>query len=675
MSASVVALAGNPNTGKTSLFNVLTGSRQKVGNWPGVTVERKEGRLRLPEGDVLLVDLPGVYSLGAASVDEQIASEFLQTAAPKAVVAVVDASNLERSLYLVVQLLEAGAPVLVALNMVDAATDQGVRVDPKKLEDLLGVPVVPTVARTGEGAEELKRRLSARLDDAAGARPLAIPYGRQIEASLGRLGEFLAPRLRGRSGIPGERGAVLAAEGDPRIGAMLDDEGRRLLEERIAEENRTLEAAVGMDLQTGVIERRWHFVSSLTGQAVSFDPATKTTLSLSDRVDRVVTNRFLGLPLFLAVAWVMFRTTFLVGDPTAEWLEGVLGTFGEAVTGWLEAQGAGSVLQSFVVDGLLGGVGSVVVFVPHIFILFAFIALLEDSGYMARGAFVMDRIMRALGLHGKSFIPMLIGFGCGVPAIMGTRILDSPRDRQITLLVLPFVSCSARLPVFLLFAGTFFGQSAGNVVFALYVLGIAVAVVSAKVLAWTLFSGETSQFVMELPPYRLPKALTVVRSAGERAWLFVRKAGTVIFGAVLLVWALASLPLGVEYGSAESLVGRLGHLLAPIFAPLGFGFWQAGVALFFGFLAKEVVVGTFGTLLGTGEEALAGALPALFTPLSALSFMVMTLLYVPCVAVVGAYYRETNSWKWTAFFVLYSTGVAYVLALAVFQAGRLLGLG
>ena len=287
----------------------------------------------------------------------------------------------------------------------------------------------------------------------------------------------------------------------------------------------------------------------------------------------------------------------------------------------------------------------------------------------------MDRIMRALGLHGKSFIPMLIGFGCGVPAIMGTRILDSPRDRQITLLVLPFVSCSARLPVFLLFAGTFFGQSAGNVVFALYVLGIAVAVVSAKVLAGTLFSGETSQFVMELPPYRLPKARTVVRNATERAWLFVRKAGTVIFGAVLLVWALASLPLGVEYGSAESLVGRLGHLLAHIFAPLGFGFWQAGVALFFGFLAKEVVVGTFGTLLGTGEEALAGALPALFTPLSALSFMVMTLLYVPCVAVVGAYYRETNSWKWTAFFVLYSTGVAYVLALAVFQAGRLLGLG
>ena len=675
MSGALVALAGNPNTGKTSLFNVLTGSRQKVGNWPGVTVERKEGRLRLEGKDALLVDLPGVYSLGAASVDEQIASEFLLTASPRAVVAVVDASNLERSLYLVVQLLESGAPLVVALNMVDAATERGVRVDAEKLEGLLGVPVVPTVARTGDGAEDLKRRLSARIEEGRGRRPLEVPYGRHLTDALGRIREFLASRLLGAGGLSPDRAALLAAEGDPRIPKLLDEPGRRLLEQRLEEESRNLEAAMGMDLQTAVIERRWHFVSSLAGQVLSYDPSRKAAVTLSDRVDRIVTNRYLGLPLFLLVAWVMFRTTFLLGDPTAEWLEGILGTLGESLTAWMEAQGAGEVTRSFVVDGMLGGVGSVVVFVPHIFLLFAFIALLEDSGYMARGAFVMDRIMRFLGLHGKSFIPMLIGFGCGVPALMGTRILDSPRDRQITLLVLPFVSCSARLPVFLLFAGTFFGQNAGNVVFALYVLGIAVAVVSAKVLAGTLFSGETSQFVMELPPYRLPQALTVVRSATERAWLFVRKAGTVIFGAVLLVWALASLPFGVEYGSADSLVGRLGHLLAPLFAPLGFGFWQAGVALFFGFLAKEVVVGTFGTLLGTGEEALASALPALFTPLSALSFMVMTLLYVPCVAAVGAYYRETNSWKWTAFFVLYSTGVAYALALVVFQAGRLLGLG
>jgi ferrous iron transport protein B len=368
----------------------------------------------------------------------------------------------------------------------------------------------------------------------------------------------------------------------------------------------------------------------------------------------------------------MFRFTYAVGDPIADYLDGTISALGERIAFLMETAGFPLFAGSFVADGVIGGVGSIVVFFPHIMVLFAFIAILEDSGYMARGAFVMDRIMRAMGLHGKSFIPMLMGFGCNVPSIMATRVLERPRDRMITLLVLPFMSCSARLPVYLLFAGIFFGNHAGTVVFSLYVLGIAIAVISAKVLGSTLFKGESSQFVMELPPYHLPQASSVLKSAWERASLFLKKAGTVIFGAVIIVWVMASLPLGVEYGSHESIVGRIGDMLAPLFAPAGFGFWQAGVALFFGFFAKEIVVGTLGTLLAGGEAGLASALPALFSPLSAYAFLVMTLLYVPCIAAVAAFKRETNSWKWTFFMIAYTTLIAYGAAVIVYQGGQLL---
>ncbi|NCC56256.1 MAG: ferrous iron transport protein B, partial [Synergistales bacterium] len=382
-----------------------------------------------------------------------------------------------------------------------------------------------------------------------------------------------------------------------------------------------------------------------------------------------------GLPLFFLVAWAVFRLTYMIGDPLVEILESLVEILGERAAGILGAAGASDILASFVQDGVIGGAGSVVVFFPHIFILFAFIALLEDSGYMARGAFVMDRLMHLMGLHGKSFIPMLMGFGCNVPSIMGTRILESRRDRMITLLILPFMSCSARLPVFVLFSGVFFGDRAGTAVFSLYVLGIVVAVISAKIFGSTLFRGKSSQLVMELPPYHIPSAGMVLRHAWERGWQFLRKAGTFILLAVIGVWALASFPWGVEYGSRESLVGRIGEMLAPLFVPAGFGFWQAAVALFFGFFAKEVVVGTFGALLGGGEAGLAAALPGLFTPLSAYAFLVMTLLYVPCVAVVAAFRRETGSWKWTLFLVAYTTLVGYMGAVIVYQGGRLLGIG
>jgi ferrous iron transport protein B len=680
---AVIALAGNPNTGKTSLFNRLTGSRASVGNWPGVTVERKEGTMRVGGEELTVVDLPGIYSLGAASVDEQIAAEFILRDRPDVAVVVVDASNLERSLYLVVQLLEMGQPAVVALNMVDAADSRGIQVDVTALERLLGVPVVPTVATSGEGVEGLKTRVAARLaalrgegSFGEGRRDFVVPYGERVERVLRRLEEALSGLGITFPGASPRLAAVKLAEGDTLfLSALAKNLHAPEFEEVLQGESDRLEKELGYDLQTAVIERRWGFLSGVAAEAVRRDLSIAERLSLSDRIDRVVTHRLLGLPLFLGITWLVFTLTYLLGDPAADFLDGAIGSLGEWLGGVLASMGASDLLQSFVMDGVVGGVGSVVVFFPHIFLLFVFIATLEDSGYMARGAFVMDRIMHFLGLHGKSFIPMLLGFGCNVPSIMSTRILDRPRDRMITLLVLPFMSCSARLPVYVLFAGVFFGERAPLAIFSLYVLGILVAVAAAKILGSTLFKGESSHLVMELPPYHLPTLRGVFRSAWERGAMFLKKAGTFIFAAVILVWAGANLPLGVEYASQESLVGRLGSAVAPLLEPAGFGSWQAGVALVFGLLAKEVVVGTFGTLLGVGEEGIAAVLPQFFTPLAAYAFLVMTLLYIPCVAVIAAFKRETNSWKWTGFLVLYTTLLAYGAAVLVYQGGRLLGLG
>ena len=668
-----LALAGNPNTGKTSLFNLLTGSRQHVGNWPGVTVERKEGHFSYEGMNFTLVDLPGIYSLGAASIDEQVASEFLIKEKPELAITVVDASNLERSLYLVVQMLEAGQPLIIALNMADVAENKGIRIHREKLEKALGVPVVPTVARERKGLEDLVKRVKDRFENGVSLSLLAIPYGEKVEQSLDRIAKNVSSALLREANIDRRLASIKIAEGDPLIISMLEKLGEaKEVTAIVEEENERLELELGYDLLTAVIERRWNFISAITQKVAERNLSLKKNLSPSDKIDRIVTHKIWGLPIFLIITWFMFRFTYAVGDPIADYLDGTISALGERIAFLMETAGFPLFAGSFVADGVIGGVGSIVVFFPHIMVLFAFIAILEDSGYMARGAFVMDRIMRAMGLHGKSFIPMLMGFGCNVPSIMATRVLERPRDRMITLLVLPFMSCSARLPVYLLFAGIFFGNHAGTIVFSLYVLGIAIAVISAKVLGSTLFKGESSQFVMELPPYHLPQAGSVLKSAWERASLFLKKAGTVIFGAVIIVWVMASLPLGVEYGSHESIIGRIGDMLAPLFAPAGFGFWQAGVALFFGFFAKEIVVGTLGTLLAGGEAGLASALPALFSPLSAYAFLVMTLLYVPCIAAVAAFKRETNSWKWTFFMIAYTTLIAYGAAVIVYQGGQLL---
>ena len=674
----VVALVGNPNTGKTSIFNALTGMRQHVGNWPGVTVERKEGTLVQGGAEITIVDLPGIYSLGAASIDEQVAAEFILREKPELVVTVVDASNLERSLYLAVQLREMGLPILLVLNMHDVAQKKGLHVDEKVLETVLGCRVLFAAARIGIGMDELKERiaeifLQEEVPFSVSHQMLKIPYGEAVSSILERLTDLLQKPAQ-KMGISAELAAIRIAEGDGPLLAQVQSAGLLSAISKILDEgNLALEARLGYDLQTAVIERRWAYLSGLAAEVITRDLSLAERLSISDKIDRLATHRILGLPLFLLAAWIMFRLTYLIGDPILSLIAEFTGALGRWAGVFLSYLGASEMFQSFVVDGVISGVGSVIIFFPHIFMLFLFIAILEDSGYLARGAFVMDRIMHSLGLHGKSFIPMLMGFGCNVPAMMGTRVLDRPRDRMLTLMVLPFMSCSARLPVLALFAGAFFPNHAGTVLFLCYAGGVAVAVFSAKLLGSTLFKGESSHLIMELPPYRIPTPKIVFFSAWERGSLFLKKMGTFIFLAVTLIWVGASFPSGVEYASPESYIGHLGALMAPLFSPMGFGTPIAALALLFGLAAKEVVLGTFGTLLKVGDAGLAAAIAPLFSPAAAAAFITMTLLYVPCVATIAAFKRESNSWKWTGFMVGYTLAVGYVAAWIVYTVGRVMG--
>lgn len=669
----VVALAGNPNSGKTSIFNNLTGARQHVGNWPGVTVEKKEGRL-VHEGRIVqVVDLPGTYSLGAYSEDEVIARNFVLFEKPDVVINVVDASNLERNFYLTMQLMEMGSKVVVALNMYDEAQNKKMDIDAAKLSKLLGIPVVPTVAPKKRGMKELVNR-ALKLAREKPREPFRIDYGKEIEEELGKMEALIEDSPEIASKFSPRWLAVKLLEGDEliieEIKKHTGDKSKKLLAQR-EESLKHLEGTVGDDIESLFVERRYGFIGGLVRKTVTRRQTLEEKLSTSDKIDRIVTNRYLGIPIFLLAMWGVFKLTFMLSDPLIGYVE----IFFEWLGGLAGGVIASELAASLVVDGIIGGVGSVLVFIPPIFLLFFFISILEDSGYMARAAYIMDRFMQSLGLHGKSFIPMIIGFGCNVPAIMATRTLENKKDRLVTILVNPLMSCAARMPVYVLFAGAFFSANQGTVIFSLYVLGIVLAIIMAKVFRTFLLPGETSLFVMELPPYRVPTLKGTFIHMWERGSAFIRKAGTIIFGVVVLVWALATFPWGVEYASQESLLGGLGSLIAPVFKPLGFGNWEAASALIFGLLAKEVVVGTLGVVYGTGEAGLVGAIQQMWTPLSAYAFMVMTLIYIPCVAAIGAIKRETNSWKWTGFAIGYSLVLGWLVAFIVYQGGKFLGLG
>jgi ferrous iron transport protein B len=690
-----VTLAGNPNSGKTSLFNALTGAFQRVGNYPGVTVERKEGRRRHDNLDLRIVDLPGTYSLATNSLEERIARDVLVTEKPDVAVAVVDASNLERNLYLTVQLLELGLPVVVALNMIDVAEDRGTDFDVKKLSDLLRSPVVKTVARRAEGVGDL---LDAIRDRCLFPAPsgFRVDYGPDIEREIDRLDGLLAIADPTMSDTTRRGLAVALLEG-------VDTERTRGLGDSILSSTREavarLERLFGDATDILIAERRHGAAMGLAKQVTK--RSAQMRRDVTDLIDRVLVNRALGMPIFLATMYAVFYVTFTVAEKPMEWIESGFGRLGEAVAGRWPA-GADSIVQSLIVDGIIGGVGGVLVFLPNIVLLFLAISLLEDSGYMARAAFVMDRVMKTVGLHGKSFIPMLLGFGCSIPAIMATRTIESRRARMTTMMVIPLMSCSARLPIYALIIPAFFaGQMRATVLWVIYLVGVALALLCAWLLRRTLFAGEGLPFLMELPPYRLPTIRSIVQHMAERSWMYVRKAGTIILGISIVLWAMATFPrldpdsVAAEQGIAveeldestlaaaqldHSIVGRLGHAIAPVVAPMGFD-WRIGTALIGAFAAKEVFVAQMGIVYSveapdaSGADTLRSQLRRDYSPLVGLCIMLFALIATPCMATVAVVRRESGSWGWAAFQFLGLTILAWVVTVIVFQTGTALGLG
>lgn len=672
-----VALSGNPNAGKTTVFNNLTGARQHIGNWPGVTVEKKEGTCRHGGHQWGVVDLPGTYSLTAYSLEETIVRDYIASEKPGVVVDIVDASNIERNLYLTTQLMELGVPVIIALNMMDVAESRGVQIDVPLLSELLGIPVVPMVGLRNRGTEELEDAIVSAITGETRFRGIHVNYGKEAEEEIKKLelaieGEQEAPR-QFLGNYSARWLAVKLLEEDHRVEDDLSTyfgPGSPVFR-RLEESRKHLFSIFGEDIETVIVDMRYGFVAGVVREAVKsrFEEHVSTT----DRIDNILTNRILGFPFFAFFMWLTFFLTFYLGKFPMHWIDRLIRGFGHMVQANLVSP---AWLRSLLVDGVIGGVGSVLVFLPQIFIIFICISLLEDTGYMARAAFIMDRIMHWLGLHGKSFIPLLMGFGCNVPAVMATRTLESEKDRMITILVNPLMSCTARLPIYALFTAAFFAANQGTVTFSLYLLGIILAIAMTKLFRRFLFRGESEPFVMELPPYRWPTLKGTLVHMWERGSLFLRKAGTVILAGSFVVWAISYFPPGVEYGSRGSIAGMFGRFMEPLVKPLGFD-WRAAVALLFGFVAKEIVVSTYGTLFGVGENraAISTRLQGVFTPLTAYSFMAFTLLYTPCLATVAVIRRETGSWKWAAFAIGYSLALAWLVAFLIYRVGLLFGLG
>ena len=735
-----IALAGNPNVGKSTLFNALTGARQHTGNWPGKTVEKKEGRALIDGREVVVVDLPGTYSLAACSVEEVIARDFIVQEQPDVVVIVMDAANLERNLYLALQILELGAPVILALNMADTARARGLNIDTAALSALLGgIPVIETVGSRNVGIDALKRAI-ARCAGSGARAPFTLNYGPRVEAEIAALADLLAADPALSAGHNPRWLALKLLEGDASLPAS---QGLRAAAQAAADR---LSAALGDDPELLIADARYAFIGQTMGRAVSQAGAAE---SASERADRVITHRIWGLPIFLGLMWLVFQFTANVSAPLLDWVDSVVtGPVARWTMALLGALGLGGTwVESLAVDGVIAGVGGVLVFVPVLMTLYLAIAVLEDSGYMARAAFVMDRVMRALGLHGKSFLPLLVGFGCNVPAVYATRTLENERDRKLTGFLATFMSCGARLPVYVVFGAAFFGAQAGQLAFSLYLVGIAVALLTGLAFSRLVYRNQPPQpFVLELPPYRWPRPRGVARQVWARTRSFIHHAGTIILACTVVIWLLLALPANLDpraFNAVEpedSVFGTASQLIAPALAPAGFGDWRAAGSLISGVIAKEVVIGTMNQvysaeapdadpdaaaptliedageiaqslgeaavltvqevinivprtvnmvpgvnlpeadLLGAGDAggedttALGAALRGAFTPLSAVAFLVFVLLYVPCMATVGAMRQEFGG-RWALYQIGYTLALAWVAAVIVYQGGLLLGLG
>jgi ferrous iron transport protein B len=679
----LVALAGNPNSGKTTVFNALTGTRQHTGNYPGVTVEKKEGLCRVQGRTLRIVDLPGVYSLTAYSMEELVARHFLLKERPDVVVDVVDASNLERHLYLAVQLIEMKVPLVLALNMSDLARQRGLEFDLEQLSRLLGAPIVPLVATKGQGIEELKKTI-LRCAEQARPVPVEIHYGPELDAAIEKIEMALDERHPLIEAYGRKWTALKLLEGDLEIQEQIRSPQAADVLHQVRQH---LAAVFKESPEVLIAERRYGFISGACQETVRQTLLRRQ--DFSDRLDAVLTHRYLGLPIFAGLMYVVFYLTFQVGSYPQGWLEEGFGLLGRMVERFWPAGGAEE-LRSLLIDGVIAGVGGVVVFLPNILLLFLGIAFLEDSGYMARAAFIMDRLMHRIGLHGKSFIPMLIGFGCSVPAIMATRILEERRTRLATMLVIPLMSCGARITIYGLLIPAFFPAALrGPMMWLMYVIGIGLAVVCVRLLRSTLLKGEAVPFVMELPPYRLPTMRGLLIHMWDRGWMYLRKAGTVILVLSIVLWAATRYPRPpaehLEAGESErqrlelqySLAGRIGKWMEPVLRPLGFD-WKVGTALIGATMAKEVFVSQMSIVYSLGGEEdldrLREHIQQDYSPLQGFCIMLFCLISTPCIATVAVTRRESGAWKWALLQFAGLTGLAYLVTLTVYQTGQLLRL-
>lgn len=672
-----VALVGNPNSGKTTLFNALTKAKAHVGNWPGVTVERKEGVVKHDGEDIMVIDLPGIYSLSPYSQEEVLTRNYIYEEVPDVILNIVDATNIERNLYLTSQLLELGKKVVVALNMIDVINQNGEHVNVDKLAKDLGCVVVPISAAKGEGIDEL-------LNDIKNHDNLVVPE------SIISKNESL---FDGTKKITKAVNQILKIANSEKV--VYFDAIKMLEEDKVTEQyiNTVIDSskvnkikefvestkAMGTEWDITIADVRYKSLEYIIDDTFT-DRVDRTTDTVSDKIDKVLTNRVLAIPIFLGAMYLVFSVTFgafgsFFLDSADYFVNDVLVNYFDSL---LVNVGASPLAISLVTEGIIPGVGMILTFLPQIILLFTFLTILEDSGYMSRAAFIMDNILRRFGLSGKAFVPMLMGFGCSVPAIMATRTLENERDRRMAIILTPFMSCGARLPVYVVFAGIFFPENMTAVVFSLYILGILVAIGSGILLKSTVLKGGDATFIMEMPPYRMPVPRNVIINVWEKVKGYVYKAGTILLAASIVIWVLQNFNTSFQLvtDSENSILGAIGKTIAPIFTPLGFGEWRAAVSLLTGLIAKEAVVSTL-SILYSGVDSievsngLASALRENFTPLSAYAYMAFVLLYMPCVVAFATIKREMASWKWTLFTITYQTAVAYIVALVIYQVGSL----
>ena len=676
-----VALVGNPNCGKTSLFNIASGSHEHVGNYSGVTVDAKEGNFEYGGYKFVIVDLPGTYSISGFSPEELYVRKNLVEETPDIIINVVDSSNLERNLYLTTQIIDMNLRVIMALNMYDELKAKGDELDIRTLGHLLGMPLVPTVSKTGEGIHELFDKVIELYEnpDPQIARHIHINHGIELEQSIDRVKLAIQKNADIRYKYSTRYLAIKFLENDRETAGIIDSLPNK--DEIIAirfEEQKRFEQLMGTSTESAIIDAKYAFVKGALAETYKPGKIQKKHRSVTDRIDAVVTDRWLAFPVFFLILYIVFFGTFTLGEYPMQWIDWLVSGFGDFVSSVMPD----GMVKDLVVDGIIGGVGSVLVFLPNIVLLYFFISLLEDSGYMARAAFIMDRLMHKMGLHGKSFIPMVMGFGCNVPAIMATRTIESPKSRLITTLIVPFMSCSGRLPVYILIVGAFFPEYGSLALLGVYAFGIFMAILSAKILS-RFFKDDDLPFVMELPPYRVPTSKSILRHTWEKGKQYLHKITGIILISSVIIWFLGYFPHHNDYPDKvtqqeNSYLGYIGKAIEPVLEPLGFD-WQMGVGLLSGVAAKELVVSSMGVMYsidedvesGSGETKLQQALQNSITPAAALAFMVFVLLYFPCIATFGAMMTETGGWKWPLFSAVYTIVIAWVMAFIVYRAALL----